>query len=78
MSGFWTWAGAHPFLTTIIILSITKTTQVIVKAIRPERTSPSEPEAEAEPTPIPAPRPRPLPEKPVKRRTMWERLSRDD
>lgn len=42
MSGFWTWTLAHPFLTFIIAMSITNTIQVVVKAIRPERSSPNE------------------------------------
>jgi hypothetical protein len=91
-AGFWQWAGEHPFLTTIIALSITNTIQVIVKAIRGERQSPNEDggqvQAQSEPAPPTRSRARTTlranqiraeqAERPVRRRTMWERISRDD
>ena len=84
MNGFWTWALAHPFLTTIIALSITHTIQIIVKALRPERSSPSEqgpaqsaPEPEPEPAPEPPPR-RQRRERQAPRRTAWDRLDEEE
>lgn len=89
MSGFWTWATAHYWLTFFVALSVSKTVRVIFKSVcriwwapapEPRILGPDPPVNNAA---APAPNPTQIrvsrikPEPPVRRRSMWERIIND-